>query len=541
MEYKVRMFRKSVFIIFLLGIMAVLTSGLLSLRPLIHNLKWQYVKQVYVPSWKYELQNNPYFNKGQNTAAATVINQKTEALPVLLYHGIVERDDGSNIMVDNFRDQMFALKAAGYQTITLDDFQAFMKGDKDLPDKSFLLTFDDGRKDSYYPVDPILRALDYNAVMFVISRYVNVENDNFYLSKDELSNMLASKRWDLEVHTKDGHDMAAISSDGAKGHYYTNKLWNPGTGLESDREYKERIFNDISSAKNDLANNFSIKPKAFAFPFGDFGLNSVNYPESKNIMLDIAHYAFPMSFYQITLGSGFMYNYIGENDYLFKRIDVQSEWSPDDLFSILRAGHPKALPFTDDFSHFNGWLTSSGTNQLNSGSLSLKAPPDSSSGTLFLDGSKAWKNYAFNTEVNWKKGDKLSLFARYKFDSNYLACEVSDQYLQLISQFDDKNEMLKEVMIPRSFPHNNLNVSLQVRGNEVTCALNNYTKITYSGIRNEQASGGIGFKISGNELGSAEMAINNVTVDDLDNPIAWKDNFVFNPFRVNNFLSYNRQ
>jgi peptidoglycan/xylan/chitin deacetylase (PgdA/CDA1 family) len=42
-----------------------------------------------------------------------------------------------------------------------------MKGEKILPKKSFLLTFDDGRKDSFYPVDPVLKKLNYNAVILI--------------------------------------------------------------------------------------------------------------------------------------------------------------------------------------------------------------------------------------------------------------------------------------------------------------------------------------------------------------------------------------
>ena len=67
-----------------------------------------------------------------------------------------------------------------------------MKGEKNLPEKSFLLTFDDGRKDSYYPVDPILKALDYRAIMFVISgRSLGDEKEvsPFYLSSSELKRM----------------------------------------------------------------------------------------------------------------------------------------------------------------------------------------------------------------------------------------------------------------------------------------------------------------------------------------------------------------
>ena len=70
------------------------------------------------------------------------------SIPVLLYHGIIIGDsnstikspDGINIPLNEFEEQMFALKKAGYQTVSMEDFQAFMRGEKQLPEKSFLLT-----------------------------------------------------------------------------------------------------------------------------------------------------------------------------------------------------------------------------------------------------------------------------------------------------------------------------------------------------------------------------------------------------------------
>src|SRR5207249_2641252 len=61
-----------------------------------------------------------------------------ESIPVLLYHGILKKPDLSNINVttENFKDQMFALKNAGYQTVTTDDLYKYMRGEIKLPARS---------------------------------------------------------------------------------------------------------------------------------------------------------------------------------------------------------------------------------------------------------------------------------------------------------------------------------------------------------------------------------------------------------------------
>ncbi len=87
------------------------------------------------------VKSNPDNSQSNSTLALSV--------PVLLYHGIVPESDRFSITEEVFKDQMFALKKAGYSTITLNEFYGFIHEGKSLPDKSFLLTFDDGRLDSY--------------------------------------------------------------------------------------------------------------------------------------------------------------------------------------------------------------------------------------------------------------------------------------------------------------------------------------------------------------------------------------------------------
>src|SRR3989338_7031244 len=136
-------------------------------------------------------------------------NSPTETanlVPILLYHGILDKSDGENVLLKDFKEQMFALKRNGWNTITIEELHGYIDEGKKLPNKSFLLTFDDGRKDSYYPVDPILKALDYRATIFIITEHsLGKTKNNYYLSENELKKMAKSGRWDIQAHTKEGH------------------------------------------------------------------------------------------------------------------------------------------------------------------------------------------------------------------------------------------------------------------------------------------------------------------------------------------------
>src|SRR3989344_3931779 len=157
-----------------------------------------------------------------------------KSIPVLAYHGIPDEGSGDNPFSSiNFTDHMLALKKAGWNTVTLAEFHAFIRGEIKLRERSFLLTFDDGRKDSFYPSDPLLKDLGYKAVMFAITKRSlspNNEQSPYYLSEYELREMEKSGRWQVESHGRDSHDWYYIDENARIGHFFSNLLWLNGEG-----------------------------------------------------------------------------------------------------------------------------------------------------------------------------------------------------------------------------------------------------------------------------------------------------------------------
>jgi len=116
------------------------------------------------------------------------------SIPVLLYHGAIKEpepdDTGVNITEEIFQNHIFALKQAGYETINTDQLLAFMRGELALPERTIVISFDDGRYDSYEPVDPLLKLMGYEAVMFIISSYSLLDNpSDYYLDADDILRM----------------------------------------------------------------------------------------------------------------------------------------------------------------------------------------------------------------------------------------------------------------------------------------------------------------------------------------------------------------
>jgi poly-beta-1,6-N-acetyl-D-glucosamine N-deacetylase len=235
------------------------------------------------------------------------------SVPVLLYHGIIEKvdeDDNYSVTKTQFRDQLFALKEAGYRTITVNEYVEFVKGRKELPDKSFLLTFDDGRKDSYYEADPVLKALGFNAVMYVASDSFTSGESSYYLNKPELKAMIDSSRWEIQSHGFDAPHLIQIDEEGRKGHFLSNVMWLKNEKrFETKDEFSTRVLRDFVNWKSYLRDELGIESMTYAFPFGDYGQDTANFPGAKEIVLENAQNVFSIGFEQVRRGSGFTFNY----------------------------------------------------------------------------------------------------------------------------------------------------------------------------------------------------------------------------------------
>ena len=168
-------------------------------------------------------------------------NTATSTVPVLLYHGVLDVGNSTttNLEMKAFKSQMFALKKAGYNTIDTRELYGFLRGEIKLPPKPIMITFDDGRSDSVNNADPVLQALGYKAVMFVIGKFP-LENDrrgSYYLSTQDIRSMVKSGRWDVEAHSYDGHDTYDTAPGIKNGHFFGNKLWiHNQNRIETEKE-----------------------------------------------------------------------------------------------------------------------------------------------------------------------------------------------------------------------------------------------------------------------------------------------------------------
>ncbi len=425
-----------------------------------------------------------------------------KSVPILVYHGVVttERKNDEAISLDNFRDQMFALKKNGYQTISIDDYYQFIHCGKEIPSKSFVLTFDDGRKDSYYPTDPILKALDFKATMFVITGTLSQEKTSpYYLSLDELKKMIASGRWDIQSHGQDAHGFVQIDADGNSGRFMSHKKWLVDTQrIETNEEYRDRILKDLINSKKDLKDYLGVDATAYALPAGDYGHKNSNYLDAEKVIHDVIREAFPMTFYQFS--PGWQYGYYSQNhiqndsdQYFFRRIKVFGNYDAKKLLNILDAGHETNIPYINDFSNEEKWIVGWGNLKIDDGILTLQNDR-SNNAAIFLDGSFFWDNYSFNTNTRLVTGTNSSLLARVENGNNFVGCTFEDKAIKLFVVEDGVIIPLGETILLGFDVGKDNNVGIEVKDDVVECLLGNIS-VLRSTLNNKHITGGVGYMV----------------------------------------------
>ena len=194
------------------------------------------------------------------------------AVPVLAYHGINERPDHYSVTQEQFAEQMAMLRKAGFESISIAEYVRFLQGATErLPKRPILITFDDGRLDSYRGADKILAENGLRATMFAIAGHTE-EHSPFYLTWEELRRMVKSGRWDVQEHAGIGHANVRYDAAGHKGPAYAYRQYTEGKGLESFAEFKQRVRHDILWAKRTMTEQLpGFMPWSFAVPFGNYG------------------------------------------------------------------------------------------------------------------------------------------------------------------------------------------------------------------------------------------------------------------------------
>jgi poly-beta-1,6-N-acetyl-D-glucosamine N-deacetylase len=226
-----------------------------------------------------------------STANASGI-QAGSPITVLCYHDIT--DDPANsypdaVTTQEFSMQMTWLKTQGYTVISAQDYFDNRAGKKELPEKSVLLTFDDGYLSYYTHVFPLLRALNYPSVVGVIGSWSSQREvpgaqlkspvqglaRNFsILNATQIKELSSSGLVEVASHTYDLHRGIFANPQGSLvPAAITQELTT--SGYESEQAYQRRIAADLQKNSTWIEGVTGKKPRVMIWPYGRYNAVSL--------------------------------------------------------------------------------------------------------------------------------------------------------------------------------------------------------------------------------------------------------------------------
>jgi peptidoglycan/xylan/chitin deacetylase (PgdA/CDA1 family) len=197
----------------------------------------------------------------------TVVDQTAQVL-IFCYHRLVDKIHypGTEIRPADFEAQMKALQDRGITVIGMQDLLAWRRGEKSIPPRCAVISFDDGWKSQYEVAWPIMKKYGYPFTMFIYTEGVRggLLGGGEAITWEQLADM-RDNGVDIEAHTathqdlREGH-MVSLVAPGAK--KTRKKLTGP--------EYEQWVQNEVVGCKQLLEQRLAIKVNCFAVPFGSY-------------------------------------------------------------------------------------------------------------------------------------------------------------------------------------------------------------------------------------------------------------------------------
>src|SRR5438093_4661299 len=196
-----------------------------------------------------------------------VVDQTAQTI-IFCYHLLVDKihTPWTEITPAAFEAQMKELKDRGITVISMQDLLAWKRGEKNIPPRCAIITFDDGYKSQYEVAWPILKKYGYPFTMFIYTEGVRGGSlgGGGAITWEQLADMRDSGV-DIEAHSathqdlREGHTITLASPGGKK---TRTKL----TGAQ----YEQWVQNEVVGCKQLLEQRLGIKINCFAVPFGNY-------------------------------------------------------------------------------------------------------------------------------------------------------------------------------------------------------------------------------------------------------------------------------
>jgi peptidoglycan/xylan/chitin deacetylase (PgdA/CDA1 family) len=216
---------------------------------------------------------------------ATVAAPAGTAFTTLGFHEVVdargELDDDA-VTTDRLVSFFDWLRGNGWTAVSLDDIARARRGEKPLPDKAVLITFDDGYRSLYTRVFPLALAYGFPIVAALVGDWMNapagatvrygdraVPREHF-ITWDQAREMQRSGLVEFALHTQGLHTEVLANPQGNTMPAAITRRYTPGVGYQSGEDLAAAVRADLERERATFRRELRRAPRAVVWPYGRY-------------------------------------------------------------------------------------------------------------------------------------------------------------------------------------------------------------------------------------------------------------------------------
>jgi len=180
------------------------------------------------------------------------LGQSYSGAVILQYHNVsTSTAADTSISPDNFRTQMEFLRDNGFAVLPLEDVIKALREGVALPDKTAVITFDDGYRSVYDAAFPLLKSYGWPFTVFVTTSLVAAKPGGLYASWDQLREMGA---------------IGATLANHTVTHLYLVQQFEG----ETENAWLQRLEEEVTGAEKTIMQQTGQDHKLLAYPYGEY-------------------------------------------------------------------------------------------------------------------------------------------------------------------------------------------------------------------------------------------------------------------------------
>jgi peptidoglycan/xylan/chitin deacetylase (PgdA/CDA1 family) len=175
----------------------------------------------------------------------------TADVTIFIYHRFGDdRYPSTNVTAEQFMEQMAYLRDNDYQVISLADLMSALKQKKPLPERTAVITIDDGYRSVYTEGWPVLRSFGYPFTVFLYTR-------------------ATEEGWGDHLTWAQVREMRAAGVDFQDHAYSHHRMADRPEGLD-DQGYRAWIREDLRKSADLMTRRLGERPRHLALPYGEY-------------------------------------------------------------------------------------------------------------------------------------------------------------------------------------------------------------------------------------------------------------------------------